>query len=360
MHRTTRSVALALIAALALLILSSACGDDAAPSNAAPVADAGADANPDDDAGSDTGSDASADAAPDAPEPGWADRAPLAVAPRQETSVMALNGAIWVLGGFDDTGAIVPTLEAYDPATDTWRRAADLPIPMHHTNAVAAAGKLWVLGGLVGQRFIASGQCFVYDPATDAWTELDPMPPGTERGGGGVGVIGDAVHIVGGLRGAAVADVSAYDVTTGAWTTLPNLPAPRDHAAAGVVGDTLILAGGRDRSIQSHSPSTWTWTPGDAAWTQAADMPTSRGGVATASLDGKLYVFGGEGADNATGVFAEVEAYNLADNRWEALPPMQTPRHGTGAAALGATIYIPGGATVIAFGAVDTHEAYTP
>ena len=54
----------------------------------------------------------------------------------------------------------------------------------------------------------------------------------------------------------------------------------------------------------------------------------------------------------------ELEAYT--PDSWEALEPMPTPRHGTGAAELDGVIYVPGGATMQAFGAVDTHEAYVP
>jgi N-acetylneuraminic acid mutarotase len=78
-------------------------------------------------------------------------------------------------------------------------------------------------------------------------------------------------------------------------------------------------------------------------------------------VGGKLYVFGGEGYDDdPSGVFPHAEAYDLATDSWETLAPMPVPRHGMGAAAVGGTIYIPGGADVIGFGAVATHEAYTP
>jgi hypothetical protein len=75
---------------------------------------------------------------------------------------------------------------------------------------------------------------------------------------------------------------------------------------------------------------------------------------------GRIVVAGGEGNPAAaTGVFDAVEAYDPAGDAWTALAPMPTPRHGTGAATLGRTLYLPGGATVQAFGAVDTHEAYS-
>lgn len=90
-------------------------------------------------------------------------------------------------------------------------------------------------------------------------------------------------------------------------------------------------------------------------------MPTPRGGAAGAVAEGRLYVVRGEGNPAAaSGVFAEVEAYDPETDRWTSLPPMSTPRHGTGAAALLGQIYVPGGATQQGFGAVATHERLTP
>jgi hypothetical protein len=40
---------------------------------------------------------------------------------------------------------------------------------------------------------------------------------------------------------------------------------------------------------------------------------------------GRMLVAGGE---DPSGVYAEVEAYDVAGQRWSALPPMPTPRHG--------------------------------
>jgi hypothetical protein len=59
-------------------------------------------------------------------------------------------------------------------------------------------------------------------------------------------------------------------------------------------------------------------------------------------------------------VFDQVEAYDLAADRWRVLDPMVTPRHGMWAAAVDGRIYVPGGATRQAFGAVDTHEILVP
>src|SRR5256885_7030411 len=41
-----------------------------------------------------------------------------------------LYGKLYVAGGWGAGGAIVPRTEVYDPKTDTWLTAADLPRPV--------------------------------------------------------------------------------------------------------------------------------------------------------------------------------------------------------------------------------------
>ena len=123
----------------------------------------------------------------------------------------------------------------------------------------------------------------------------------------------------------------------------------------------IYAAGGRESGIADHLPRLDAFNPATGVWSQRASMPTSRGGIAAAVLDGWLYVFGGEGnVARSSEVFVNVEAYDPTTDSWQVLAPMPTPRHGTGAAAVGKIIYVPGGATLAGFGAVDTNEALTP
>lgn len=297
--------------------------------------------------------------APTGDEGRWSTLASLPDGPRQEIGVAALDGEVFVVGGFDDLGTIVTEVTAYDPTSDTWRRVADLPFPLHHANVAAAGGKLVVAGSLTGGGFTADGRVLRYDPDADEWSEGLPLPASTERGGSAVAVIDDHVYVIGGLRGSAVTDVSRYDVSADAWESLPPLPEPRDHVVAGALDGRVYVAGGRQRSIGSHRPSLFVFDPADNSWSDGAPMPTSRAGAAAAVLDGKLYVFGGEGnPDEDSGVFPHTEAYDYETDEWTLLAPMPAPRHGMGAAAIGDTLYVPGGGTRDGFAATAVHEAF--
>ncbi|MCH9680863.1 MAG: kelch repeat-containing protein [Deltaproteobacteria bacterium] len=352
-----------------LAVVAAACGSDGGDASGSASSTATGDTSGStstDDADSTAGSTSTAadgsssdDGLGPGPEGEWVSLAPLAAGPRQEDAVVALGDEIYMLGGFAEGAALVPTVEAYDPRLDSWRDIADLPVPMHHPQAAAVGGRLWVLGFLTGFDFAADGRGYVYDPDTDTWADAPAMPVGTERGAGGVAVVGDAIYVLGGLRQTqTVADAWVFDTASESWFPIADLPQPRDHMVAGAIDGTVYVVGGRDGAIAGHSAALFIYDDVTDSWSEGPSMPTSRGGQAGAVMGGRLYVAGGEGnGDVSSGVFDAWEVFEPGLG-WTVLTPMPTPRHGTGAAAIGGVIFVPGGADVEAFGAVATHEAW--
>ena len=381
-----KSMSRTVTAALALQLLHACSSDDGAPApgNEAPAAtaaEAGAPGTP----GTDTapaptsrggapsavpeGNPAGAPLAGNEPvgqspasEPGGSLQEPLAplLSVRQEHAVAALAGELFVVGGF--TPDATASVEAYDPASDTWRSVAAFPSVLHHANVGVVGERLYVAGFYVGSSFTdASGSVFEYDPALDAWAEKAPLPAGTERASACVAVLGGALYLFGGARNGSVADASAYEPATDTWRALPRLPEPREHCAAGAIGGKIVIAGGRADGIGGFQPNTWLFDPETEAYAPGAPLLTARGGVAGAVLGERLFLFGGEGnASDPSGVFPQVEAYDPATDGWQAFPDMLAPRHGLGAAADAGRIYLPGGASQQGFGAEDTHTVFVP
>lgn len=281
--------------------------------------------------------------------------------PRQETAVVALRGEVYVIAGYGTRG-FHRDVTAFDPTTDRWRAVAELPVDMHHANAVVYDDKIYVLGYLVG-GFQDEGRVFVYDPDLDAWDEETAMPSNRSRGSSVVVESGGLFYVIGGLKnGAATGDVDRYDPIAKTWSPLPPIPRLMDHGAGGAHDGRLYVAGGRTGAIDNHVADLDVFDIATSTWTKGPDMPTGRGGTAGVMVAGRLYVFGGEGnSENPpTNLFADVEAYDVARDAWEVLTPMMPAKHGTGAAMVGGRIYVPGGATVVAFGAVDTLSVFDP
>jgi N-acetylneuraminic acid mutarotase len=223
-----------------------------------------------------------------------------------------------------------------------------------------------------GASWQATHDSFVYDPASDRWTALSPMPDGTQRGSAAVGTCGSRIHLAGGMRTLTpgpgglqdtVDLVSSYDVLTGRWEPLPSLPEARDHAGGAVVGGTFFVLGGRDRGQVNVRDTAYALDLATRRWTERAPMPTARGGIATAVVGTRIYALGGEGnpAPGANSVFADSEVYDTAHDRWQRLAPMPVPRHGTAAVAVGGTIHVPGGGTAGGGAALSAvNDSYRP
>lgn len=282
----------------------------------------------------------------------------------QENAVLLVPGAagdaLWVLGGFENL-QLVDRVRVLVAGATTWSDGPTLPRPLHHMNAAVVAGRVHILGSLEGFGFTATGDGWTLDPAapTPTWTVTTGMPSARRRGSAGVAVVADDVYLVGGFRGAAVAEVDVFHSADATWTTGPSLPGVRDHGAAVALDGKVYYLGGRDTDITAVHGDLWVFDPAspEAGWVAKAPLPVARGGLAAAVYDGLIVVAGGEGNSAvASGVFADVEAYDPATDTWTVLPSLPTPRHGTGAVAFGGALWMPGGADVQAFGASDVVE----
>ncbi|TAH34962.1 MAG: kelch-like protein [Planctomycetota bacterium] len=290
----------------------------------------------------------------------WFARAPLP-APRQEVGVAAARGEVFVAGGITNTTSGVPTVEAYDPRSNSWRSVADLPIAVHHTGLAGVGNRLFCIGGLRPGGFGPTDQVFEYDFGQDLWTPRAPMP--TRRGATGIAVWNGIVYVAGGTGvSGSVTAFEAYDPATNTWTVLPDFSVARNHLAAGAVAGRIVVLAGRDSGLV---PQTEVFDVATGTWSFGAPIPTPRGGCGGATVGDRIFVIGGEGNPNTpTGVFDDVEAYDLLSDTWSTFTPMRTPRHGIGAVGqldnrrnLG-FVLVPGGATQQGFGPSAANEVF--
>lgn len=295
----------------------------------------------------------------------WERLTPLP-SPRQEHAVVALGGEVVVVGGFDDD-TTVNAVEALDPVAGTWRALPPLPLPLHHPNAavvdIDGAQRLVVGGFLVGADFREDARTLLFDGA--GWREGAPHPVGEARGAAATCALDGAVYVFGGYRNGSEAQSSRFVVADNRWEALPPLPRRLDHVLCVGFDGALWIVSGRENGLRNHTTALLRFDPSTSTYTELAPMPTSRAGAAAAVVfeggDAALYVVGGEGnALDDSGVYAAVERYLFAEDRWEAVVDMRTPRHGMGAATIEGALIVPGGAPVQGFGAVDVVERFVP
>lgn len=100
-------------------------------------------------------------------------------------SCVCVSSKLYVIGGsFAPTGSAFPRqspvttneVMQFDPCTKQWTGVASMRTPRSHFACCVISGKVYVAGG--GNLSQAKGLALaeVYDPVTDRWEELPPMP----------------------------------------------------------------------------------------------------------------------------------------------------------------------------------------
>ncbi len=268
----------------------------------------------------------------------WIGSAPMP-APRAETGAGLIDGRLYVpagMTGFRYAGAAIAgilgtnSLAIYDIQSDTWTSGAVVPYEgLNHQATAVYHGKLYTFGGL-GPEQLLDTLVLVYDPTSDSWQELPPMPE-TRQSATAV-TLGDAIYIVGGA-GSNAAALLRYQPDSGEWTVLAEMSQIRNHLAAVVLDGEIYAIGGREENplsarivdfdlVEIYNPETNTWRRGPS-------LNFPRAGFAAAAIDGKIYVAGGELLSHLPpDLEPSVEMFDPATNRWEVIDELPIPLHG--------------------------------
>jgi N-acetylneuraminic acid mutarotase len=211
-------------------------------------------------------------------------------------------------------------------------------------------------GGCVGRTTDSAAP--VDQRAPGRWTALTPMPSARQEVA--VAAHGGRVWVIGGFGAGAepVATVEVYDPAHNVWETRASLPVPVHHPAAAVVGDRLFVVGGYTGGRVRWTPldSVYEFVPSRETWEARAPMPTARGALAVAVLDGRIHALGGsgEGLSNAH------EVYDPAANRWTRSNAMPTARDHLAAVAFQGRVWALGGRASFVGAQYANVEIYDP
>jgi Kelch motif protein/kelch motif-containing protein len=197
----------------------------------------------------------------------------------------------------------------------------------------------WTAVGCVGHT--TDSPAPIDQRAPGSWIRLAPMP--TARQEVAVAAVGGRVWVIGGFaaNGEPVATVETFDPALDLWETRTPLPAGVHHAAAAVVGERLFVIGGYTggRVRWTASDALYEFVPTREEWQPRASLPTPRGGLAIAVLNGRVHALGGSG-DSVTSAH---EVYDPATNRWRAANAMPTARDHLAAVAFQNRVWALGG-----------------
>jgi len=149
------------------------------------------------------------------------------------------------------------------------------------------------------------------------------------------------------------------------WTTKEPMPTARGGLGVAVVNGKIYAIGGLNNDTQlavndEYNPVTNTWTP-------KTPMPTARSGVAIAVYQNKIYCIGGtvgNGEELVSGFTGVNEVYDPVKNTWETKASMPTPRADLCASVVDGKIYLIGGKEYWGvkpfYHELDVNEVYDP
>ena len=178
---------------------------------------------------------------------------------KSEAQLVTYGGEYYVFTGFKPNIKIANSVDKYNPATNTWTPLAPMPTVGGKTTAVTHQGiavvddKVWLVGGRVGDNpGPVTDAVWIYDITNNSWSKGPSLP--LRRGGGGLGRLGRKLHYVGGFDENASCDVNihlVYDLDQPAagwqdYTMRSPMPMPRTHFGTVVYGGKLYTVGGQN------------------------------------------------------------------------------------------------------------------
>ncbi len=276
-----------------------------------------------------------------------------------------LDNKIHLIGGVHGSDWTDPANfhQVYDPATDTWSQWAPVPDPcggLGWPMSTAYGGKIYLFGGGSGPGLEGSARVWVYDPATDAWTRASDMP--VERINGAAVTAGDYIYIFGGHRlhvppADELLSAYKYDPATDSYERIANTPETASFITRGVYKGYIYAIPGLEHE--------WLGQPGAAhdsyiygqgvlkydiannTWTKL-NIPRIRQRTFTLTqlssnpvIGSKLYVLGGRPPDGQRTPLAEY--FDMETETFGKAAPMPKGRCCGSGAAVGGKIYVAGG-----------------
>jgi PKD repeat protein/N-acetylneuraminic acid mutarotase len=281
--------------------------------------------------------------------------------PMGEVAMGLIGGTLYLVGA----GAS-ETLR-YHTSTGQWDSLGTArPYLGDHHAAEVVGDRLYLFGGAGA----SAGKVQIYYPVFNAWTVATSMPWAALSSSSAV--IDGLVYLAGGIVDGSTVDVHArYDPLSDTWTPLAPMPHGRNHAASGTDGSRFYVFGGRGSgsgdgnvvadgfdTLQIYDPVTDAWVSSLDPGSPLDPLPQARGGMGKAIyFQGEFYVMGGETVTGAGatsgGVYDRVDVYDPVGNSWRQQARMTVARHGIFPVLVGERCFVAGGGTV----AGDTQSA---
>lgn len=265
----------------------------------------------------------------------WRHRADMPT-PRHGARAAVVDGIIYVFGGYSAKDNRIGNkkftvhVEAYNPKTNRWVKKKNMPVSRISFGLGVVAGRIYLIGGSTGvgaEHEVAMARVDVYNPATDMWGKAPNMP--TRRDPEEVAVVNNRLYVIGGWPPAAAGRrpltvIEEYDPISHQWKKKKEMLGPRFAFSTAVVRDEIYLIGGVPRLHipREYSATVDVYHPQTETWRDIPSIPMPMVPYGAGTVNGKIYVFSGHGEELE--VFPDVLVYDTGFRAVEATGKMLT------------------------------------
>jgi len=253
---------------------------------------------------------------------------------------VSLNNEIYFVVGRNDK-SVTPFFYKFNPNMNELTKLANIPNPAINLALAVVNDRIYAIGG---DRFQNANR--EYDPKTNTWKLLEPMP--TSRQHIDCGVYEGKIYITGGLT--SWTDISqkheVYDVEKGSWEEKAAIPYIV-HNAAVVNTDSHIYVIGGAGTKENIWGDVWRVEKYDIKnnqWTQKKDLPQLLFKPAAVVANKQIIVLGGFSKEDEQDICSDkVFIYKPDADQWLETTPLPAKNVFFGCAAIGNKIYVIGG-----------------
>jgi N-acetylneuraminic acid mutarotase len=261
--------------------------------------------------------------------------------PRSDFVALTYENSTFIMGGCIGNQSVDPitgmcpaitnTFNRYDLNSNSW---TVLPSPRHNRTQYSGAivgTKLYYIGGRDHNGDLL-GEVDVFDIESQTWSTLPDQNGVTLRSNSAAFVYGTTIYVVGGYDENYDSLKSVITLNTAVSNTfatglIPDKPTDSGDCGSVTIGDYAYVFNGFSSTIPDgfcHPRRTFERLDlVNRSWTTIGSTIYARGLPASAVINGKLYLFGGEGKqDNCTNGNAKsypvsfLEQYDPSTNRW--------------------------------------------
>jgi N-acetylneuraminic acid mutarotase len=253
---------------------------------------------------------------------------------RSNFGIAAVDGKIYVIGGYDGSYEQSAINERYDPEINRWTTLKSMPTPRGSLAIAEYQGKIYCMGGITGDPgpglFASLDINEVYDIATDSWSTKTSIPVKTTCLQ--AHVVNDKIFVV------TPNILYAYDPITDVWTNVTNVPT--SNTAFSVMVDNKIIIGSplfvqyqqpMPMKIWIYDLKTDVWSEGQTGPDTVYRYPIAAGATTGQHAPVRVYVSACVEvyADNGSFVKLDMvnQVYDTTQDTWSTANPMSLRRN---------------------------------